>query len=103
MADKVEPDVAGREGVPAFFVPSGTTGLTPRECPYAGQELGEGERFGEGVLGAGVEALYAVFDLVAGGQQQDRGTDLPALKFRTTCTPLRSGASSRGLRDRSSR
>ena len=45
----------------------------PQERAGAGEQLREGEGLGEVVVGAGVQAGHLVVDLVAGGEQQDRG------------------------------
>ena len=47
----------------------------PHQRPQPGEQLGEGERLGQVVVGAAVEAGDPVGDRVARGQQQDRRPD----------------------------
>ena len=50
----------------------------PAEGADAGEELLEGERLREVVVGAGVESAHAVVDAVERGKQQDGGVDAAA-------------------------
>jgi hypothetical protein len=72
VAHRVERNVAGREDRADFLFTTRAAG----EGPNAGKQFGEGERLGEIVVGAGVEAFYAVFDLVAGCQHDRWRADL---------------------------
>ena len=50
-------------------------GATTRQRAKSSHELAEGKRFGEIVVGAGVEAANAVVDGVARREHQHRGAD----------------------------
>jgi len=41
------------------------------ECADAGEKFGEGKRFGEVVVGTGVETLYDIAESIAGGEHED--------------------------------
>ena len=61
VADASDGGVAGRRRA------SGAEGAD------AGEQLGQGERLDEVVIGAGIEARDAVADRIAGGEHEDRG------------------------------
>ena len=51
---------------------AGWRGPPPEQRVHARQQLLEVERLDEVVVGAGLEALHAVLDLVTGGEHEDR-------------------------------
>ena len=52
---------------------AGVLGPAAQQGPQAGQQLGEGERLDQVVVGPGVEALHPVLDGVPGGEHEDGG------------------------------
>jgi hypothetical protein len=46
--------------------------IAPQQGPQPGEQLGEGERLGQVVVGPGVEAVDAIADRVARGEHDDR-------------------------------
>ena len=73
----------------------------PQQDAQPGQQLGEGERLDEVVVGPGVEAGDAVLDGVAGGQDQDRAWPArPGAGRRAPASRRGRAASSRGRRSR---
>lgn len=55
--------------------------VAAKEGPYAGQEFVATERFGQVVVGTGVQALDAVFDPAAGRQDKDSTSESEAAKL----------------------
>ena len=63
-----------------------------QQSPQAGQQLGQGERFDQIVVGAGIEPGHAVVDGVA-GRDMSTGVSSPTLRMRRqTVSPSRSGS-----------
>ncbi len=68
VRDRVQHEVAEAQNLRGVAVVAGAT----EQRPQPGLQLTQGERFDEVVIGAGLEAVDAVVDRVAGGQHQDR-------------------------------
>ena len=55
--------------------------VAAQQCADTGEEFAGGEGFDEVVVGAGVEAIDAVFDLAFGGEHEDGGALSEAAQF----------------------
>jgi hypothetical protein len=77
MGDRVDAEITGGRHDGGLSV--GATG----QRVEAGHQDGERERFGEVVIGAGVERLCLVEVTILGGEHEHRGPDLHGPKFGT--------------------
>lgn len=84
--DRVQYDVAGPNdsfhGLPA---------RASRERSYAGEQLGESERFGKVVVGPGIEAIHPVLDLTPIGEHQYRYAHLRRVEPADDLDPIEIG------------
>src|SRR6187397_1320644 len=76
-ARRVQHEVAGRKDRRTL------TGTSPDQGPNPRHELREGERLDEVIVGAGVQALDAVADVVASGEHEDGRPSAPGTELAT--------------------
>src|SRR5207247_6198703 len=67
---------------------AGVIEMTPQQRPNSCQQLGELERFGQIVLGSGVQTVDPVAGAATSRQDEDRRADAPAAQPRDQGQPL---------------